>query len=216
MAVRADGRGRTAAENPVRADPKSHSLADMAASRSTLEAFTSPCTTCGSQRSCRYSSARATCSAADTRRAHGIVPAALPPPWSRSCRFPFAANSSTSTPSSCWSQKARRRTMCGWRTRRSASSSWRNTRWRRSLLRWTLTAASAPPERRARYTVLNPPSPTTAEVNLPVIASTCAHDSPRGPASAAPLSSNASKPPSSSPSRSPAAALAPHPQQNNL
>uniref|UniRef100_A0A0A9FMB8 Uncharacterized protein n=1 Tax=Arundo donax TaxID=35708 RepID=A0A0A9FMB8_ARUDO len=181
--VCADDRGRTAAENPIRADPKSQSFAAMDASRSTFDAFTSPCTTCGSHRSCRYSSARATCSATVTRRAHGIAAAPFPPPWSRSCRFPFAANSSTSTPSSCWSQKARRRTMWGCWTRRSASSSWRNTRWRRSLLRWTLTAASAP-ERRARYTVLNPPSPTTAEVNPPVMASTCANDSRRGPGSA--------------------------------
>jgi hypothetical protein len=109
--------------------------------------------------------------------------------------------------------------MCGCRTRWSASSSWRNTRWRRSLLRWTLTAASAP-ERRARYTVLNPPSPTTAEVNPPVIASTCAQDSPRGPGPASTpfsaLPADTPKSPSSSRSRPPAAALAPHPQQKNL
>ncbi|KAB8113323.1 hypothetical protein EE612_052286, partial [Oryza sativa] len=86
--VCAEDRGRTAAENPIRADPKSQSLADMAASRSTFDALTSPCTTAGSHRSCRYSSARATCSATDARRAHGIVPAAFPPPCSRSCRFP--------------------------------------------------------------------------------------------------------------------------------
>ncbi|XBH97218.1 hypothetical protein VPH35_087491 [Triticum aestivum] len=131
----------------------------MAASSSTLEAFTSPCTTCGSHRSWRYSSARATCSATATRRAHGIVGAgaALLPspsrPWRWSCRLPLGANSRTSTPSSRWSQKARRRTMCGWRTRSSASSSCRKARRRRSLLRCTLTAASweeLEPARRAR------------------------------------------------------------------
>nr|ACR35149.1 unknown [Zea mays] len=100
----------------------------MPASSSTFDAFTSPCTTCGSHRSWRYSSARATCSATGTRCAHGIGAAPAPPPWSCSCRLPFGANSSTSTPSSRWSQKARRRTMWGWRTRRSASSSWRNAR----------------------------------------------------------------------------------------
>jgi hypothetical protein len=65
--------------------------------------------------------------------------------------------------------------------------------------------------------VLNPPSPTTAEVNPPVIRSTCGHDSCRVPASSPPLGAPAPQSASSSiSSMSLAAALAPQPQQKNL
>ncbi|OAY63454.1 hypothetical protein ACMD2_15442 [Ananas comosus] len=96
-------RGRaTAAEKPMRAEPKSQSRAPMAESRSTFEAFTSPWMIWGSKPSWRYSSARAISDAIRTLRAHGIA-AAEPRPrsqWRRSWRFPLGANSSTRTPSS--------------------------------------------------------------------------------------------------------------------
>lgn len=67
--------------------------------------------------------------------------------------------------------------MWGWRTDMSTSSSWRKTRWRRSLLRCTLTAPRREEVSDARYTVLNPPWPITRDEKPPVTDSTSAHSS---------------------------------------